>query len=287
MNKSSLEDVSVAVCVRNSASLLEACLLALKNETPECEVVVIDGNSSDNSVEIAKRYTANVFSDEGKGLAHARQMGIDKSSGKYVAFISPDNHATRQLLWDMKKVLENNPKVAAVVPQTQMLEPKNYWERATKYIFDYLINTTGKVDVVGTPCMYPREIVTRIRYDDDITGGCDDTDMSLRLKAAGYELEMIETPNFENNDLDFMNFVSRHKFYGKGDAEFYNKYRPEWTVKRRLQSLTHPFRKYALKGAVTFIGKGKVIYVPALWVATIARYSGWFKRSRTIHEKNA
>ncbi|OHA24614.1 MAG: hypothetical protein A3H57_01390 [Candidatus Taylorbacteria bacterium RIFCSPLOWO2_02_FULL_43_11] len=272
-----LKNISLVICVRNSANLLHGCLTEIKKESPESEVIVIDGNSRDNSASIAKNFTLNVFSDEGKGLAAARQLGIDKATRSLVAFVGPDNIISRELLLKMANVLLADPMTAAVVANTKVINPKNYWEKTTNYIYEYLINKVGSVDVVGTPCMYPVEIVRKIRYDSRITGGCDDTDLSFRLKDAGYKLEMIDSYNYEKNDLEFKDFCARWKtFYGRGDAEFYNKYKDTWTFRRKFQSLTHPLRKYILKGSWIFIRKGKFIYVPGIIIAGLSRYLGWY-----------
>lgn len=276
------ESLSVVVCVRNSAKLLERSLPAIVREIPGAELIIVDGNSTDGSRDVARKYTGAVISDEGKGLAFARRLGIRRATRPFVAFVGPDNIVTRGLLYSMQRALEADPQLAAVAPQTEVVEARTYWERATKYIFKYLINRPGSVDVVGTPCMYKREIVMRIEYDPRIRAAGDDTDLALRLTKSGYTLAIIDAYVREKNELNLNVFKSRWEWYGRGDAEFYAKHRDSWTLGRRLRSLSHPFRKYAIWGAWLFLLDGKIKYIPALYVAVWARYRGWLAQAREL-----
>lgn len=281
-----MKNLSVVVCTKNSAHLIVSCLSNLKKELPGCEIIVIDADSPDKTAKLAKKITNKVFSDQKRGLSYARQLGIDKSNREYVAFFGPDDAVSTQTVIDMLAVLKNKPIIAGVQALTKIIQPKNYWEEATKYIFDYILNKLGSVDVLGTPCIYRREVVARIKYDESIRGGCDDTDLSLRLKQAGYSLEKINSFSYEEQDLNFWSFFNRWKFYGTGDAEFYRKYSSSWTRGRKLKSLLHPFNKYIFNALPLFVTKGRWNLIPALIVATYARYYGWIVREKSIRQGN-
>jgi glycosyltransferase involved in cell wall biosynthesis len=270
-----MRNLTIVVCTKNSEKLLEDCLKTIKDSAPESELVIVDADSVDQTLKIARKYTDKIISDHKKGLSFARQLGIDKASNDFVAFIGPDNLVPQKALNDLMAAIEKNERVAGVQPLTIIKEPQNYWERSTKYIFEFLLNTVGPIDVMGTPCIFRKKIISALKYDEAITGGCDDTDLSLRIKKAGFELKRVNTMVYEKQDLDFKKFFLRWKFYGKGDAQFYRKYSKVWTVKRKLKSILHPFRKYILKGFSVSIGKRKPILIPALIVAAFARYYGW------------
>lgn len=270
-----LKNLTIAVCTKNSEQLLEDCLSYIKKETPEAEVVVVDADSRDKTLEIAKKYTATIVSDQKRGLSHARQLGIDTAKNSYVAFVSPDNQVPRETMIAMLRELENEKKLAGVQSLTIIHKTKNYWEWATKHIFELMLSKTGYMDTIGTPCIYRKEIVSVIRYEEDIKGGADDTALCLKLINAGYLLKRVNAEAFEKQDLNFKQFFARWKFYGVGDDQFYKKYKGGWTLRRKMKSLTHPLRTYALKGSWTAIKKNKPGIIPALLVATYARYYGW------------
>jgi len=270
-----LKDVSVVVCTKNSEALLEDCLKAIKKETPECELIVVDADSTDATKEIAAKYADKIVSDQRRGLSYARQLGIDTVKGSLVAFVGPDNMVPRDTMMKMVSEMENDQKLAGVQPLTIIETTKNYWEWATKKIFELWLNVTGFTDVIGTPCIFRKSIVSVIRYDLDIKGGADDTALCLKLVNAGYTLKKMNEISFEKQNLNLKTFFARWKFYGAGDHDFYKKYSPQWTLKRKMQSLLHPFKKHFFKGSLIAIKTGNILLIPALFVAVFARYYGW------------
>ena len=279
MNENS---VSVVVCVKNVLPLLRENLPHLRETLPATEIIVIDGNSTDGSAEFAAKYANRVISDQGRGLAYSRQLGIENATCPFVAIVGPDNRVTPKLLDAMRKALGKDAHLAAVAPLTHIVNPQTYWDRTTKNIFQLLINRPGPAEVVGTPCMFKRDILLNIPYDPSIRAAGDDTDVCLRLRQAGYTLAIINEYTEEVLHQDFRMYLRRWQWYGKGDAEFYRKHRKNWTMERRLRSLMHPFRKYGVVAPLLFLRRGAAAYIPGLYVAVGARYFGWWARAREL-----
>jgi O-antigen/teichoic acid export membrane protein/glycosyltransferase involved in cell wall biosynthesis len=82
-------DVSVVVPVRNGAAWLDSCLAAIVAARP-CEIIVVDGNSTDGTLAIARRYPVRLLSDEGRGVAVARALGVQAATCSLVALIDVD-----------------------------------------------------------------------------------------------------------------------------------------------------------------------------------------------------
>jgi glycosyltransferase involved in cell wall biosynthesis len=82
-------DVSVVVPVRNAEHLIEACLESIARAKPR-EIIVVDGQSHDRTLEIARRYPVRVLSDEGQGLPVARLLGAQAARSNWVALIDAD-----------------------------------------------------------------------------------------------------------------------------------------------------------------------------------------------------
>lgn len=82
--------VSVTIPTRNSSRTLGSCLEAVRNQTyPNVEIIVIDSESTDETVNIAKRYSAQVISTQWK-LLGARYLGCQASKGEYVLLLDSD-----------------------------------------------------------------------------------------------------------------------------------------------------------------------------------------------------
>jgi glycosyltransferase involved in cell wall biosynthesis len=85
MNRPSL---SATVIVRNEEHDIEACLLSQAGVANE--IVVVDSGSTDNTVEIARAYTENIFHHPWNGYAAQKQFALSKTTGEWVINIDAD-----------------------------------------------------------------------------------------------------------------------------------------------------------------------------------------------------
>ncbi len=92
--------VSVVVATHNGERYLKECLTSLTRlDYPNYEILVIDDGSSDNTAGIAKSFSAvRYFHQHKAGLSSARNLGIEKSRGVWVAFIDDDCYAPESWL---------------------------------------------------------------------------------------------------------------------------------------------------------------------------------------------
>nr|MBI5455838.1 glycosyltransferase family 2 protein [Candidatus Levybacteria bacterium] len=94
ITKSTLPKVTFGIVTLNEEKRIKACLSAIAiQEYPKekIEIIVMDGGSTDKTVEIAKKYRAKIYFNEKKlaepGLAAAYQ----KATGDYMVFMAADN----------------------------------------------------------------------------------------------------------------------------------------------------------------------------------------------------
>jgi glycosyltransferase involved in cell wall biosynthesis len=84
-----LADVSVIVPVRNAAGFIAECLDSIVRSHP-AEVIVVDGQSTDGTIDIARRFGVRVLSDDGRGVAAARLIGAEAARTPWVALVDAD-----------------------------------------------------------------------------------------------------------------------------------------------------------------------------------------------------
>ena len=84
-----MDDLTVYVCTYNSSATLEACLSGIGRAASGAGLVVIDHESTDGTVGIARRHGATIVS-EAVGLGHARQMAFDAVDTRFLAFVDSD-----------------------------------------------------------------------------------------------------------------------------------------------------------------------------------------------------
>ena len=89
--------ISVIIPVYNVRDYLERCIDSVINNTyKNLEIICIDDGSPDDSLDILKRYEKSdsrvkVISKKNGGLSSARNAGLRKANGSYIAFIDSDD----------------------------------------------------------------------------------------------------------------------------------------------------------------------------------------------------
>ncbi|OYD16925.1 hypothetical protein CH330_01265 [candidate division WOR-3 bacterium JGI_Cruoil_03_51_56] len=81
--------VSVVLAAYNEENWIRTALDSLMQQTVPFELIVVDNDSTDRTVEIAREYTSLVFS-AARGVCNARNLGVLKASGEVVVFVDAD-----------------------------------------------------------------------------------------------------------------------------------------------------------------------------------------------------
>ena len=107
--------VSIIVPVYNVEKYLDRCLETLVNQTiGEYEIIIIVDGSTDNSIEIVKKYNdkypeiIKYFETENRGLSAARNYGIEKAKGEYIGFVDSDDYIKSNMYEELYKCAKNN-----------------------------------------------------------------------------------------------------------------------------------------------------------------------------------
>ena len=107
-------NVSVVIPVYNSEKFLKECICSVLNQTYDSiEIIAVNDGSTDESLKILQRFSdkITVINQENEGLAKALMAGINKMTGKWLKWFSPDDillpHAIETLITEAKKLPEN------------------------------------------------------------------------------------------------------------------------------------------------------------------------------------
>ena len=96
--------VSIIVPVFNAEKYLDECIKSIfRQRYTDLEIILVDDGSTDNSLSICKKYSSIdnrvvVYSKKNGGVSSARNYGIDRAKGEYIAFADADDILKPELI---------------------------------------------------------------------------------------------------------------------------------------------------------------------------------------------
>jgi glycosyltransferase involved in cell wall biosynthesis len=190
--------ISIIIPTLEEGLFLEKTLENLKSLTLPHEVIVTDGGSTDNTLEVARRYTDKITvwdKPHRQTFGEAKNAGATLATGDYLVFIDADVSIPKpeKFFEEMLADFEKSPTlVGMTVPLRPWVEnhswideffcaPLNVWYIISNNMFQYG-NASGEFQ------MMRRSVFNDMGgYREDLAGG-EDTDMFNRLGRIGRTL---------------------------------------------------------------------------------------------------
>ena len=195
-----LPSVSVLIPVYNEEESIERTLDSiLTSDYPKekLEIIVIDDGSTDNSLELAKKFESKgvkIFHKENGGKGSALNYGIQRAKGEIIFSMDADTFVNPDSLIRMVRYFKNE-KVMSVTPSMMIYKPKSLLQRVQymEYVLGiFLRKTFSSLNAVhitpGAFSAYRKSFFDKYGgYDENnIT---EDLELSLRVQYQGYMIE--------------------------------------------------------------------------------------------------
>lgn len=106
--------VSIIVPVYNAEKYLDECINSIRQQNyTNIEIILVDDGSTDNSASICNYHASvdnriTVYRKRNGGVSSARNYGIEKARGEYIAFADSDDILKRELIETLLTCLEKN-----------------------------------------------------------------------------------------------------------------------------------------------------------------------------------
>ncbi len=114
-------DVSVVIVSYNVSDLLNECIISIKKETScSYEIIVVDNNSVDNSVEMLKTKHPDVKliqNNHNVGFARANNQAFKEATGKYILMLNPDTIILKNAINKLVQFMDKHPEMGASGPK--------------------------------------------------------------------------------------------------------------------------------------------------------------------------
>ncbi len=214
-------DLSIIIVNWNAKDWLYKTLTSVYKYTKDItfEVLVIDNNSSDDSVEMIRKEFPQIrliTNKDNKGYSKANNQGIRESKGRYIILLNPDTKLLDNALKSMIEFMDNHKEAGAV--GCSLLNPDMSWQSSCRGYPDlakaFLENTlSGKllsrttrgrekyielwrpediheVEAVSGACLLTRrEVIEQVGLlDENIFMFSEEVDWCYRIRKSGWRI---------------------------------------------------------------------------------------------------
>jgi glycosyltransferase involved in cell wall biosynthesis len=190
--------VSIVVPIYNAYKYMSICLDSIVSQTyKNIEIIIVDDKSSDKAMTLLKKYKSRyknikiISLKKNAGVSHARNVGINASTGDYIFFIDSDDFIEKDAICKMVNLAS---KYDADVVDTERL----LWYQRKSKILTFTEQKRLKEDlIIGnihndlrsitypryvTGKLYKRSVINDTKFDENIR--CyEDTLFNHQIKA--------------------------------------------------------------------------------------------------------
>ena len=173
--------ISVIVPVYNGEKYLDECLSNVP--ISDTEIIVVNDESSDNSEQIARKYTDRVINIKHAGPVVARNVGIENANGEFIVFIDSDDVFTENAFDELTKNIVDNDIVIGL--RHDFISP-DCTNKSPEI-------KTSKYAVISGCAMIRKSAFESIgNFDSELLCG-DGYDWLLRAEKAGLKIKKIDS----------------------------------------------------------------------------------------------
>ncbi len=266
--------MSAVVCTLNSIVSIEQCLKSLR-ASGVGELIVVDAGSTDGTREIANAMADQVLDDPGTGLGNARNVGIAKTTKKFILNMGSDNvmpDGQLQVMLDdlVRLVVQGVSAGTLVVGSRYVAYGLNTW-RQVRF-------PSGETAIIGTPTLFIGDLLRANPFDGNRRFS-DDSELCERW-SRDFEAKFAISRALvsEIGKTSWGEVVARCHMYGVSDAEVFSiGSQTGWGFRRKLKSVLHPARVDLVEPLMRLDAIAGLKTAPFLTAFTTLRYYFWVR----------
>lgn len=196
--------VSVLIINYNTADLIADCVESvLKQQGIDFEIIVIDNNSSDQSLAVLQNFGDKIkliANQENLGFGKANNQGFKISNGEYLFLLNPDAKFVSSL--DLKQAVDyliQHPQCGtagtAILNKSSELtiSTDKYYPRQKQTKSNFAALPGEYASVLGASMVMRRDVFEKINgFDEDYFLYVEEIDLCLRIRQLGYTVDYIK-----------------------------------------------------------------------------------------------
>lgn len=223
--------ISIITPSYNQAEYLETTILSVLDQNyPNLEYIIIDGGSTDRSVEIIKKYSPQItywISEKDHGQSNAINKGIARATGEWIAWQNSDDIYYPGSFLALKDAIEKRSNANLLIANMMMIDSKGNKIRDILYVKPTLgaLLAEGMV-LTNQSAFWRRNVHEKIGFLNEKLHYAFDYEWFLRLTSLGnaYHIDSIwggwrihdeakASLHPEKFKLEFQNVISEYKYF--------------------------------------------------------------------------
>lgn len=270
--------VSTLVHTKNSQKTIRKHLESIRKQSyKNIEIVMVDNNSTDNTVRIAKKFVDTVYY-HGPERSAQRNFAAKKAHGKYYLVPDSDMILGKHVIRECVNLIKNNPDLKAVtIPEKSLC--KGFWSKCKAlerecYTYDKTIEAAR---------FFEKKTFWEMGgYDESLTGP-EDWDLPQKIKLR-YKIGRIKSQILhDERNISLLSLAQKKHYYGLKVSRYIRKY-PIQSTAQQLVYLLRPafYRNWRL------LTKHPVLTMGMLTMLTVEQVAGFigFLQGAFRNEKN-
>ena len=188
--------ISIITPSLNQGQFLERTILSVLNQDyPDIEYIVMDGGSTDNSLEILKKYHNRVIwkSEPDKGQAHALNKGIKIATGEIIGWLNSDDMYRPNAFKNTADFFLKHVEIGMVYGKCNIIDENDNhicFYKTEAFNFERYINDA---DIIPQQSAFiKKQIIEKVGYLDQNLKYAMDLDLFVRI-AKKYNLKYLPT----------------------------------------------------------------------------------------------
>ena len=205
------KSISVIIRNKNESDYLEQLLSILAKQYSEDiqEVIVVDNESTDDSLEIARKYSCKVVSIQNFSYGRACNMGIEATSNEYCVFLS--SHAVpfgKDFFTNVSKYFESDEQIAGLRYCKNLQEVRDFY--AGKTSLDNL-NAYGLMNAASA---LRKSVWEQVKFNEEVQTS-EDKIWTRDISLKGYKVSLLPNVFFYINKRNIKAESRRYKKHKK------------------------------------------------------------------------
>ncbi len=230
--------VSIVIPTLNSAKTVRNTMESLRNlDYNNFEIIVVDGNSTDNTLNIIdeykSKYNIRIITEPKRGRGVAYNRGMKEANGKYVAYLDSDAQiGSKGWIRNAVNMMENDDKIAVVF--TKVYSPSN-----SKFFQKSIDSFLCKGYTTANGAVYRKDAVIKVGGFNENMNYMQEDELLYKLQKAGYTFKV----NFDDKIYHYhrdsiKGYIKQNMEAAIGAKLYYSYTKQSWIVKDSVMRIS-------------------------------------------------